>query len=296
MNFLTLHEIKTTPSLEHRLEETPPSLKESLKRFGIQTPLLVTPNRLLVSGYRRLSFAKSQNMKKVPVQVLPEMTIKELFFCLLNEQENSFPLSPIEKIRLFTAFASAFPRENHLSLLPALSLPQDQNTLKLLPKVAQLPMNLQLALHEKRANPGKFLPVLFLETEAQEKLGEWLSQKEISLSLFQELCQALHSVKVKTGKPASSYLDVENPKKLREKLTVLRYPETTNFRQRWQEALNLLNFPRCVKWELSFPPRTLRLSFEIETGKELEKLLEWFQEKKEKLLEFMQKLEQGELP
>lgn len=88
-------------------------LTESVERFGLLSPIVITTGNVLISGNRRLAVLRSLGHRTVPVWVVPGVSDK-LSTVLAIQDENMLHkmLTPIEQAELYNELKQLYAEEN----------------------------------------------------------------------------------------------------------------------------------------------------------------------------------------
>ncbi|MDD4830969.1 MAG: ParB/RepB/Spo0J family partition protein [Candidatus Pacebacteria bacterium] len=155
-------------------------LAESIKRYGILQPIIVTKNEKkdsqgivpeyqIVAGERRLRAAKMIGMDQVPV-IIKEQTEKEKLEISLIENVHRSDLNPVEKAETYQRFLKEFGlRHQEIADLVGTSRVAISNTVRLL----TLPENVRKAIKLGKLSEGHSRAILMVKTPGrQEKLAD----------------------------------------------------------------------------------------------------------------------------
>jgi len=155
-------------------------LAESIKRYGILQPIIVTKNEKkdsqgmvpeyqIVAGERRLRAAKMIGMDQVPV-IIKEQTEKEKLEISLIENIHRSDLNPVEKAETYQRFLKEFGlRHQEIADLVGTSRVAISNTVRLL----TLPENVRKAIKLGKLSEGHSRAILMVKTPGrQEKLAD----------------------------------------------------------------------------------------------------------------------------
>jgi ParB family chromosome partitioning protein len=155
-------------------------LAESIKRYGILQPIIVTKNEKkdsqgmvpeyqIVAGERRLRAAKMIGMDQVPV-IIKEQTEKEKLEISLIENVHRSDLNPVEKAETYQRFLKEFGlRHQEIADLVGTSRVAIGNTVRLL----TLPENVRKAIKLGKLSEGHSRAILMVKTPGrQEKLAD----------------------------------------------------------------------------------------------------------------------------
>lgn len=87
-------------------------LSESVERFGLLSPIVITTDNVLISGNRRLAVMRSLGHRTVPVWVVPGVSDK-LSMVLAIQDENTLHkmLTPIEQAELYDELKQLYTEE-----------------------------------------------------------------------------------------------------------------------------------------------------------------------------------------
>ena len=88
-------------------------LTESVERFGLLSPIVITTGNVLISGNRRLAVMRALGFRTVPVWVVPGVSDK-LSTVLAIQDENTLHkmLTPIEQAELYDELKQLYAEEN----------------------------------------------------------------------------------------------------------------------------------------------------------------------------------------
>lgn len=88
-------------------------LTESVRRFGLLSPIVITTNNVLISGNRRLAVMRSLGHRTVPVWIVPGVSDK-LSMVLAIQDENTLHkmLTPLEQAELYAELKELYAEEN----------------------------------------------------------------------------------------------------------------------------------------------------------------------------------------
>lgn len=153
-------------------ENTLKQLADSIKKFGVLQPLVVTPagdgKYHIVAGERRWRASKLAGLKKVPAVVRTTKELERLEIAIV-ENVQRVNLSPLEQAfsieRLHQQFNMGYDKI-------AERLSKATSTVSNIARLLQLPENARKALHDKKITEGHARSILSLKDlpEKQEEL------------------------------------------------------------------------------------------------------------------------------
>ncbi|MFI8631263.1 ParB N-terminal domain-containing protein [Microbacterium sp. NPDC077663] len=88
-------------------------LTESVRRFGLLSPIVITTGNVLISGNRRLAVLRSLGHRTVPVWIVPGVSDK-LSMVVAIQDENTLHkmLAPLEQAELYAELKELYAEEN----------------------------------------------------------------------------------------------------------------------------------------------------------------------------------------
>ncbi|MDQ1128986.1 ParB N-terminal domain-containing protein [Microbacterium sp. SORGH_AS_0888] len=88
-------------------------LTESVRRFGLLSPIVITTGNVLISGNRRLAVMRTLGHRTVPVWIVPGVSDK-LSMVLAIQDENTLHkmLAPLEQAELYAELKELYAEEN----------------------------------------------------------------------------------------------------------------------------------------------------------------------------------------
>jgi ParB family chromosome partitioning protein len=88
-------------------------LTESIRRFGLLSPIVITTGNVLISGNRRLAVMRTLGNRTVPVWIVPGVSDK-LSMVLAIQDENTLHkmLTPLEQAELYAELKELYAEEN----------------------------------------------------------------------------------------------------------------------------------------------------------------------------------------
>jgi ParB family chromosome partitioning protein len=156
---------------QHFDDDALASLADSLKKYGVIQPLVVTPVKdrfILIAGERRWRAAQIAGLKEVPVVVRTTKELERLEIAIV-ENVQRVDLSPLEQAvsieRLHQQFNMTYD-----SIADRLG--KAASTINNIVRLLQLPEPARNALHEKHISEGHARSILALkiDTEKQQEL------------------------------------------------------------------------------------------------------------------------------
>lgn len=168
---LFIKDIRPNPDQPRRHFDTQAleELSQSIKRFGILQPLIVTPGKdgeyLLVAGERRWRASQLVGLDKVPAIVRAEKELEQLEISLI-ENVQRVDLSPLEQAisieRLHQQFNMSY---NDVST----RLGKAATTINNIVRLLQLPEDARAALQEGKITEGHARAILALKGQANQQ-------------------------------------------------------------------------------------------------------------------------------
>lgn len=157
-------------------------LSESIKRYGVLQPLIVTPEKgqyKIIAGERRWRASKIAGLLKVPVIVRTSAELEQLEISIV-ENIQRVDLSPLEQalsiVRLHEIFSVSYEDI-------AKRLNKAESTISNIARLLQLPDDAQKALRDNRITEGHARAILALKKfpEQQAKLLDLIESKQWSV-------------------------------------------------------------------------------------------------------------------
>ena len=202
-------------------------LSESIKRYGVLQPIVVTPGNAddyyIIAGERRMRASRLAGLKHIPAIVRTSKELEQLEIALV-ENVQRVDLSPLEQatsiLRLHEQFNIDFDTI-------AKRLGKAQGTLSNVVRLLQLPKLAQQALQDKKITEGHARAILSLKDESKQlELLNYIIQKNWTVRQAEQYVTALKDgvtdtakaqVKTETITPATKRLSkiLHTPVKLR---------------------------------------------------------------------------------
>jgi ParB/RepB/Spo0J family partition protein len=159
------------------------SLVESIKKYGILQPLMVTPGDdgiyVLIAGERRLRAARDAGLEEVPAAIIPDASDREQLELALIENIQRIDLNPLEKAQAYKKLKDEFGMTTEeIGKYVGKDHSTIANTLRLL----KLPAEIHKAILENKINERQMmaiLPLFEIEDEEHTKSYCWDSREAI---------------------------------------------------------------------------------------------------------------------
>ncbi len=172
-------------------EERLANLAESIKRYGILQPLVVTRNEVetdkgvsveyeLISGERRLKAAQIAGLYQVPVIIHDVDNDKIKLELAIIENLQREDLNPIERAKAFKKLVDDF-KLRHFEVASRVGKSREYvtNTMRLL----LLPEEIQIALIDGKLSEGHCRPILMLSDKKEEQVKLYMQIVENKMSV-----------------------------------------------------------------------------------------------------------------
>ncbi len=212
---LKIGQIQANPDQprKHFDEQSILELAESIKRYGIIQPLVVSPGNasgdyLLVAGERRLRAAQAAGLESVPAIVRTAKELEQLEIALV-ENVQRVDLDPIEQAvsiqRLHDQFNISYSDT-------AKRLGKAETTINNVVRLLQLPEAARQALQEARITEGHARAILSLKDfpDKQQELLAMIEQQGLSVRQAEQFVTA-HKTGARSPRAARSRLETTNP-------------------------------------------------------------------------------------
>lgn len=207
--WIEIEKIKENPYQPRALfkEEELDGLAESIKKYGILQPLVVTKNETgyeLIAGERRLRACQKLNINSVPV-IIREPSLQEKLELALIENVQRKNLNPVEKAEAYLRLKEEFGLlEREISEVAGKSREAVSNTLRLL----NLPDEIRLALRSEKISEGHAKALLSLEEkETQMSFLKEVIEEGLSVRKLEQKIKELKNPKKETSLKDKAYLE-----------------------------------------------------------------------------------------
>ncbi|MFH1799801.1 MAG: ParB N-terminal domain-containing protein [Candidatus Omnitrophota bacterium] len=187
----------------YRLEDA--ELLESVKAFGVLTPVIVTNagRPVVIAGHKRLHVAKALKLKEVPVLVAEKMELKDAF--LLNLVFNwKQRCSDMDRARaLGLAFREFYFRENEILsvVMPLLGLASDKAVLEFYRRSDQFPASFKDLVEDGQLSLRGVLPFLKFSENDQDYFAKNIGARmKLTSSQLLQAGEWLWDIMKRTGK------------------------------------------------------------------------------------------------
>ncbi len=240
------NKIKQNPYQPRSLfnEEEITSLSESIKKYGVLQPLVVTriekqtsegirTEYELIAGERRLRACQKINFDKVPVIIRDPSTQEKLEIALIENVQRK-NLNPMEKAEAYMRLKEEFGMlEREIGEMAGKSRESISNSLRLL----NLPLNIKQALRNEQISEGHAKDLLSLDNEEdQNKMLKGILEEKWSVRRLEQEIRNLKNPKKELSLKDTAYLE-EFENKFRE---VFKYKDikVKNNNKNYQVVIN----------------------------------------------------------
>lgn len=261
----------------------PLALKESIRQFGILSPLLLSKDGALVDGFFRLSIAKELGLSELPVIYLPETVSIPIF--LLHLYADVFVQNKVKRAQFISFLINDLKMsraEVMDNVFPVLKLGKADKILRESLKIAELPLGVRTFAFEKQFShkqlvlltqysPLVMTQVLDLQgqlhltaasfLEYVEWIADDLKTNEISLETF----MSLDFMRV----IVTSYDPVYHKTALfKQEMYTRRNPLLSKLNLALTETLNGISVDKDIqiKWDRTLENKYVDLSFRTVSG------------------------------
>lgn len=189
-------------------EEELESLAQSIKKYGVLQPLVVTKmgneQYELIAGERRFRACQKINMDKVPV-IIRDPSLQEKLEIALIENVQRRNLNPIEKAEAYLRLKEEFGMfEREIGEIAGKSRESISNSLRLL----NLPLHIKQALKNEQISEGHAKVLLsLLSEEEQNKMMRGILEEKWSVRRLEQEIRNLRNPKKELSLKDRTYLE-----------------------------------------------------------------------------------------
>lgn len=270
-----------------------PELTESIRRYGLLSPLLVLPGERLIlwDGFVRLSAAIDAGISQVPIYQTPLSVLEAVSTRLLDPR--FMALASIQKVSMVSRLSLLGFKDMDLhALLPLLGLPPTTDMLHKLKKIDLLSEPLKQFSEEKRLPLKHLFRLSTLSGELQDVFVTLVSHLPLSASVAFECVDALVDLSKRRQLSAQALLsepsfteifasqgtEADKIHRLREALNQLKTPLLYQKNLAIETQLDSLVGPFKISWDKSFEKKEVHLTLALKKESDIKTLAQHVQE------------------
>ncbi len=270
LKFIEKEKIKIDEEFKIRTEANK-SLANSIRKFGIIQPLIVSENNLLIDGFSRFELTEEKTVPAIREKDLKKAFIKSITVNMANN-----PYSEMEKAK---AVKIAFEKlkmdkeEIVKELNPILKFSKKISVVNDCISVFSLNPKLLKLLQKKKA-PLSFALYLLKETEKEQIfLADFFEQKKLSLSIMIKTYDLLYYIRKRENKKFSEIVNqCEKEENILNCLEEKRFPKYFALKKEIEKALK--NYSPYIQFQKDFESSSFFLSAKLKTENDAKKLSE----------------------
>jgi hypothetical protein len=244
-------------------------LCESIRRIGLVNPPCIAKDQQgrieVVAGYRRILALKQLGWVKVgceDVTSLLRSALERLLFAFYDNLASRI-FNPVEKAMVLARFTPLLKKEDILNnVMPHLSIPSHEETLKFYTQLTKLQSDIQEALVCDRLSLHAAKALLKLKPESRRCVFRWISNLGLNFNQQSEYIDLMIDLSIIHEKSCLQLMEckalqnilkddrLNNPqkaKKVLDELRLLRYPQWRGAEKRFREKLDLLALPKGTR-------------------------------------------------
>ena len=280
-----------------RVSATDSEIYDSVKRMGILSPPIAfqEDNHFVpVTGRSRLLAALKAQIDKVPLMIINEFAIEEVWKIAIEDAKTDADLSDFEKAKILKETVFKNPRNEHSIILNSLDLKFDAHQKKYFKKIIDLPNELYLyasryGLSSKQTKALVQFPVELLDTMV--KYAGLLSIRPVEFIQLTGNLFEIHRGQSKSLNALFKEMEFDkilndtelnrNQKidKIKVNIRNMRYPLLTELNEKLEQLTKDLPGAIRVKWDKTFESSDLQISIDMKSPNELTSILDMIKAK-----------------